>query len=70
MLTHFTHTGHHAGLVYCGQARNETDKYMHMNLAYISKRRADMCPKCLAIFENCSICEQGDCKNCVINELT
>ncbi len=69
MVTHFTHTGEMAGLPYCGIERNETDKFMHLNLGYITKHRQDICRKCLMVYENCGICKNQDCDSCPINEL-
>jgi len=51
-MTHFTFTGYYAGQTFCGVARNETDKYMHIQGSNtpIMKRllsgKEKLCPHC------------------------
>ena len=68
-MTHFTFTGQIAGKSYCGEPRNKTDKFIHVHLGYITKHRGEICPKCLAIYENCGICENDNCEACPVRDL-
>lgn len=47
-MIHLTHTGFYAGVVFCGQPRNESDRYEHPAYSRegAERQRKDMCPAC------------------------
>jgi hypothetical protein len=68
IVMHFTHTGYYAGTPYCGidkaAADQEKHAFMHPRGDFARNYRDRVCPKCLAIWENCGKCEKEDCEGC------
>lgn len=55
--THFTLTGRYAGQTYCGEQRNETDKYMHIKgektpimQRLLHSHDSELCSQCKEIY--------------------
>jgi len=67
-MIHFTHTGQYAGTVYCGVNRTPDHEFVHARSSVITKKRAEICVDCLAVYESCGICENDSCEGCPIND--
>lgn len=50
-VTHFTFTGPHAGTTFCGQERNQRDRYIHLSTCRHLPKRRIICPLCLALYD-------------------
>lgn len=56
LKTHFTLTGKYAGQTYCGEVRNDSDKYMHIQgentpiMQTLLGEGSELCEGCKAMY--------------------